>query len=76
MGNFLLQKRSDLIWSAPDKIQVKVRVFRDSKEYLFLQSYEIKEIQEKCPNDVRKWIEETLNDERYQKHSSLQSTDQ
>ena len=66
--------RFDLVCS--DKIQVKVRVFRDSKEYLFLQSYEIKEIQEKCPNDVRKWVEETLNDERYQKHSSLQSTDQ
>lgn len=65
--------RIDLICS--DKIQVKVIVSHDAEEYLFLKSYEMKKIQEICLKDIRKWMEEMLDDEKYRKYNSLQETD-
>ena len=61
--------RVDLVCS--DKIQVKVIVSCDSKEYLFLKSYEMKKIQEICLKDIREWMEDMLDGEEYRKHNSL-----
>ena len=61
--------RVDLVCS--DKIQVKVIVSCDSKEYLFFKSYEMKKIQEICLKDIREWMEDMLDGEEYRKHNSL-----